>query len=53
MPQTTVRLDTDIYKLLREYSDKTGVPVSVVLFEAAQRWYNEIGEKRLKVLTKK
>jgi predicted DNA-binding protein len=52
MAQTTVRINSETYQALRAYSEKTDVPVSSVLTEAAERWLKEVAPARLKALTK-
>jgi hypothetical protein len=38
MPQESIRIDSELVKMLREFNAKTGVPISKVVEEAVEVW---------------
>jgi Ribbon-helix-helix domain len=48
--QAPVRMNADLVKQLREYSEVTGVPVSKCIDEAVLRWLTWVAPERLEAL---
>ena len=47
-----VNVDAETYELAKDYSEKTGVPVTRVVAEAIRDWLETIGAARLKAFAK-
>lgn len=45
-----VQIDAETYRLLKAYSEQTGVPVARVVSGALKDWLNTVGVARLAVL---
>jgi hypothetical protein len=52
MTQTNCRIDSELAKELRKYSDITGVPVSKCIDEAVERWLNVVAPSRIEAMTR-
>ena len=44
---TLVRLDNEVFKVVKEYSNITGVPMSRVLLTALTDWMGTVGTARI------
>lgn len=50
MPQTNCRIDSELLAQIREYSEKTGVPISRCIDEATSQWLQCVAPVRLEAL---
>ena len=46
-----IKISAEAYGLLKHYSEVTGVPITKVITEAVQDWYEIIGITRIEKLT--
>jgi predicted DNA-binding protein len=53
MAQVNCRIDAELYERLRDYQEKTGVPISRCIDDAVKDWLESVAPLRLEALTVK